>query len=446
MRSQNKVLKRIVFGLCSILIVGYCYLGQEAGAFSSGPPASHTGAPALGSIGQESTCTECHTSFDLNSGPGTLTLTGLPANYTPNQELTLTVTLSQTSRARYGFQLTALDDQGRKAGDLIVTDATRTRLISGGGTFDGRQYLEHTQAGVTPNGTNQNSWTFRWKAPAQSVGRVTFYVAGNAANGNFNNQGDYIYNITASVQPGAALATVTSVSAASYATTPTLTSDTVAALFGADLATGVLSAAGLPLPTDLGGTKVKVRDNAGTERDAGLFFVSTGQINYLIPAGTANGAATVTVTRNNTPIATGAVTIDTVAPGLFAANANGQGVAAAVVFRLKANGQQLFEPLSRFDQTQGRVVPVPIDLGPDTDQVFLILYGTGFRGRSALSAVTCQIGGASSEVLFAAAAPDFVGLDQANVRLPRSLGGRGDVNIAFTVDGKAANTLTVNVK
>jgi hypothetical protein len=39
----------------------------------------------------------------------------------------------------------------------------------------------------------------------------------------------------------------------------------------------------------------------------------------------------------------------------------------------------------------------------------------------------------------------YPGLDQVNVRLPRSLAGRGEVNIALTVDGKAANTVTVRV-
>jgi uncharacterized protein (TIGR03437 family) len=78
--------------------------------------------------------------------------------------------------------------------------------------------------------------------------------------------------------------------------------------------------------------------------------------------------------------------------------------------------------------------------------VFLILYGTGFRNRSALSDVTTAIGGTNSETLFAGAAPDFVGLDQANVRLPRSLSGRGVVNVVLTADGKPANTVAVEVK
>jgi len=43
-------------------------------------------------------------------------------------------------------------------------------------------------------------------------------------------------------------------------------------------------------------------------------------------------------------------------------------------------------------------------------------------------------------------APDFVGLGQVNIRLPRSLPGRGEVDVELTVDGKTADTVRVNVR
>ena len=75
--------------------------------------------------------------------------------------------------------------------------------------------------------------------------------------------------------------------------------------------------------------------------------------------------------------------------------------------------------------------------------MFLILYGTGLRGRSA---VTTTIGGTACETLYAGAKGSLVGLDQVNVRLPRSLAGRGEVEVAFTADGKAANAVRINLK
>lgn len=52
----------------------------------------------------------------------------------------------------------------------------------------------------------------------------------------------------------------------------------------------------------------------------------------------------------------------------------------------------------------------------------------------------------SAEVLYAGPQGDFAGLNQINVRVPRSLAGRGEVDIALTVDGQAANVVKVNIQ
>jgi uncharacterized protein (TIGR03437 family) len=244
----------------------------------------------------------------------------------------------------------------------------------------------------------------------------------------------------------APMARLTSVSAASYTAADGLAPESMSAVFGVNLATETQAASSLPLPTTLAGVSLKVTDSAGTERLASLFFVSPGQINYLIPAGTITGQATLTVTNADGAVASGEAQIAAVAPGLFSANASGQGVANAFVLRVKANGAQSYEPVAQFDSMQKRFVPAPIDLGSATDRVFLVLYGTGLRFRSSLSAVSCSIGGASSQVLFAGAVPGYVGLDQVNVRLPRTLAGRGEVDVALFVEGKAANTVRISIR
>ncbi len=238
---------------------------------------------------------------------------------------------------------------------------------------------------------------------------------------------------------------VASVSAASF-TGQQLAPESIVAAFGVGLATSVVTANEIPLPTTLAGTTARVRDSFGAERLAPLFFVAPTQVNFLIPPGSATGAATVTITSGDGAIFMGTVTIASVAPGLFTANANGQGVAAAVALRVKANGEQTYEAVARYDQSQQRFIPIPIDLGPSSDQVFLILFGTGIRGRSSLSAVTAKVGGTDVPVLYAGEVDGFVGLDQVNGRIPRSLMGRGDVDIELTVDGKTANTVRVNIK
>jgi uncharacterized protein (TIGR03437 family) len=104
----------------------------------------------------------------------------------------------------------------------------------------------------------------------------------------------------------------------------------------------------------------------------------------------------------------------------------------AQLVRIRA-GQQIIEPaLSR------------IDMGPPTDQVYLVLFGTGLRHRSSLANVHVTFATLDDEnapvetevpVEYAGAQNDFAGLDQVNVMLPRSLAGKGAQAIRLTVDG-----------
>lgn len=59
---------------------------------------------------------------------------------------------------------------------------------------------------------------------------------------------------------------------------------------------------------------------------------------------------------------------------------------------------------------------------------------------------TVRLGDVDAEVSYAGAVPDFVGLDQINVRVPRSLTGRGEVEIALVVDSRAANPVRVSFR
>jgi uncharacterized protein (TIGR03437 family) len=239
---------------------------------------------------------------------------------------------------------------------------------------------------------------------------------------------------------------LTSVSSASYASGAPLAAGLIASGFGQGLAAGTEAAATQPLPTTLANTTVKVRDSAGVERQAGLFFVAPAQINYLVSEGTAIGLATVTVTSAGQVTATGVVAIDRVSPGLFTANFDGKGAPAAVAITVASDLTQTVQAVARCGTAPGSCVTSPIDLGPSGAQVVLTLYGTGIRGRSSLAGVTAKIGGVDAPVQYAGAQPEFPGLDQVNVVIPRSLAGRGEVDLALTVEGKAANTVRLSIK
>jgi uncharacterized protein (TIGR03437 family) len=215
--------------------------------------------------------------------------------------------------------------------------------------------------------------------------------------------------------------------------------------FGENLAATMENPTTVPLPTTLGGVSVSIKDSAGNERLAPLFYVSPTQLNYQIPPGTAGGEATVTVLRGNDAVASGNAQVATVAPALFAANSDGRDTAAALALHVSADNSRTQQPVARLDVAQGRFVSAPIDLGAQSDRVFLILFGTGIRFHASAE-VSAQIGGEAAQVTYAGPQPEFVGVDQVNVLLPRSLAARGDVDVVVTVDGQRTNTVRVNIQ
>jgi uncharacterized protein (TIGR03437 family) len=236
---------------------------------------------------------------------------------------------------------------------------------------------------------------------------------------------------------------VASVSASSYSNTA-LGQESIVAAFGANLTNTTMAAASTPLPTTLAGTTVRVIDSQGIERLAPLFYVSPTQVNYQLPPGAATGTATVTITGANNNIATGTIQVAEVNPGLFTASANGMGVAAGLALRIKPGNVQTYEPIAQFDAAMNKWVSLPINLGPATDQVYLVLFGTGIRFHSQAPSATFD--GVSVQVTFAGAQNQFVGLDQVNIFLPNNLVPRGEKDLILTVDGKQANTVRVNVQ
>lgn len=162
-----------------------------------------------------------------------------------------------------------------------------------------------------------------------------------------------------------------------------------------------------------------------------------------------SGAATVTISSEAGVVARGMIQLAVVGPGLFTANATGTGVAAALVLRVRADGSQQYEPVAQFDPARNQFVFRPVDFGPESDQLFLVLFGTGIRNVRSPDSVRARIGGANgveAEVLYAGAQGSFVGLDQVNLRLPRSLAGSDIADINLAVDGKAANTVQISFR
>jgi uncharacterized protein (TIGR03437 family) len=237
-----------------------------------------------------------------------------------------------------------------------------------------------------------------------------------------------------------------SVGAASFALGPLAPSGIISA-FGSNLAASTVVAQTTPLPTTLGGVTLTVTDKNNVARSAPLFFVSAGQVNWLIPPETAEGRAKLSLRRADGTTLAGDVLIDSIAPGLFSASANGQGIGAIVGLRVNAAGAQTFFPVASYDPAQQRFTAIPVSLGPDTDKVYLLLNGSGIRGVKAVTDVTVEVGNQSVPVLYAGAQGTLIGLDQVNIGpLPRVLAGRGSVEVVIRVDDRRANRVTITIQ
>jgi PKD repeat protein len=160
--------------------VGWIY------AHSSTPIASVSSAPG------ENSCAQCHAGT-VNSGTGdaTLVLGAGATTYTPGNLYVVTVTVTDGTMSRFGFQCTALTGgTGASVGTFAVTNTTNTATQLGTVSGFSRRYISHKSANAT------NTWQFNWTAPPTNIGTITFYLVGNATNNNNNTSGDKVYTRT----------------------------------------------------------------------------------------------------------------------------------------------------------------------------------------------------------------------------------------------------------
>lgn len=220
--------------------------------------------------------------------------------------------------------------------------------------------------------------------------------------------------------------------AASFRTSIAAQSSIVSA-FGMNMTVSAMVASTNPAPTALGGITVNIEDSAGVIRPAPLFYVSPTQVNYAIPDGSAVGPATVRIVGGSTSFRS-PLLITTVSPGLFGAG----GLAAANVLTIKDGVRSTSNVIG----SGGALVP--IDLGSEDQQVYLILYGTGIRYHT--NPVTAMLGTATATAAYAGPQGEFAGEDQINILLPRSLKGAGVIGVTLNVDGQTSNTVKIQVQ
>lgn len=168
----------------SLGLIAACIALQSSVKFSSVPPTGHTGATG-------DYCTNCHSSYALNGGGGNVNAVGLPTgSYTPGQayNFSMSITHSAADRKKWGFSITAVNAVGNPVGTFNTANANAA---------PNGDELSHNTAVTTANSSSYTYNNLTWTAPATpgpDDASVTFYYVGNAANGNGNNQLDYIYS------------------------------------------------------------------------------------------------------------------------------------------------------------------------------------------------------------------------------------------------------------
>lgn len=250
----------------------------------------------------------------------------------------------------------------------------------------------------------------------------TSYIPGGATEqglGATTNHSAFVVNSAATV------------SAASFAG-GALAAKSIVATFGVELAKTTEAARVLPLPTELGGTSVRVTDSTGTTRNAPLFFVSPQQVNYQIPAGTAAGPATVLLTNSDGRVSTGVLLISSTSPGFFTFDQNGRGAAAA---------------LDAFNFT----LPPFNAKRPNGEPNIIAFFATGLGADvtdadgNVAANVQATIDGLPATVQYAGRAPGFVGANQINLVLLDNIAA-GTHTVRLTRDGATSNAVTIAIR
>ena len=407
---------------------------------SYGPAPRVTGAPGDNALA----CTQCHTGSAVNSGSGSvkILLQSGPV-YIPGVKQRVSVLVADPVQRRWGFELTARlnsDLEKGQAGDFTPVD-NMTQVICEDNApkpcASGPSFIEHTTAGSRNGTRNGATFQFDWTPPATNAGPVTFYVAGNAANGDANFTGDLIY--TSSLQLAPAIPAAPSVTAGNIVSAATsvagpMAPNSWATIYGSNLGVTTRGWAESDfvngqIPFSLDGVSVLL-NQFGAPRLAHVGYVSPTQVNFLLPSNLNVTATTVQVR-------------------------NPAGMNTAVPITVQANAAQLFT----LDGTNVMGAHANGNLlgkaSPAAPGETIVVYGTGLGATSpalipgqvatdAASLATLPqvtIGGTAATVVFAGAVAGTAGVYQINLQVP-SDAPNGDLPLIVRV-GTASSAPTL---
>jgi uncharacterized protein (TIGR03437 family) len=215
-------------------------------------------------------------------------------------------------------------------------------------------------------------------------------------------------------------------------TVEALAPNTIATIYGTNLAFSTSSAAGAlsgsTLPSSLAGVTVYVNGLFGH-----LFFVSPTQINFLIPYELTPGMVTIAVARQGAAGPSVKVQLNSTSPGLFPWNGN-YAIATHLSGALVSPDAPAVaeEIIVIYAAGLGRV-------SPDTTSGRLVTSAAVVLASAKLQVMLAGVALPAANVLYAGLAPGFAGLYQINLRLPDSLPLNPEIRI--TIAGQTSPAL-----
>lgn len=200
-------------------------------------------------------------------------------------------------------------------------------------------------------------------------------------------------------------------------------------VFGTQLASGIDEAHSIPLPQLLKEAQIRIYSSADyVERYAGLLYVSPLQINFHVPEDLPIGDAEVRLYRKGILDSSHPVRVVKSAPGVFITPIYSSAPAPAGYGVLVSGNKQTKTEIYTCPPGQGACVFLPLNFGQAQDQLFLSIYATGLRNLKK-SDIRVMANGVDLPVDYLGPHSYFVGLDQINIRIPRSLAGTGLTDI-----------------
>ena len=406
-------------------------------ANSTGAQPRSTGAPG------DQTCAQsgCHTGTTLNSTNGAVEITyNGGTSYVPGQRGRFTVRITDTQgRSRYGFQATARLGSNLERGQAGTFHAGSNEIVEceDGGQVPCRatapvQFITHRLA------SQANTFEFEWTPPAENVGEVRVYVAGNAANGNGQNTGDRIYTSSITLTPAAGGGNRPSVTEGGVVDPWTRKSavapGTWVEIYGQNFASGSTDWSSAivdgRLPTALNGVSVMIDNKPAT-----ISLVMAGQINALIPSDVGTGRVNLVVRNAAGESSPVAIQVQDIAPVVFAPIPVGDRFTALLVDN--ATGALYGATPGVRPAQPGDVVQLyALGLGPTNPA--LITDRVLPAPAAIQNAPTVRFGDVSAQVLGSALiAP---GLYQINLRVPDVT---GELPLTIEVGGRRSPSNTI---